>query len=650
MTFLYAKSYYLIFILLGFLAGAYFVWLIFRVWREGESSPFSRLRNYESSRVQTLVRYACLALAFLFLTVSLLRPQWGVKTQVSEASGIDVVFALDVSKSMQALDLSQDGGQLDRLTVSKSMIADFASQNPGNRYGLVVFAGEAFVSTPLTFDNAAFLTFLEGVSNADVGKQGTELGEALKASLDRFVSKDEAARGKAIILISDGGEEGETDYRELAKVAKEDGIAIYAVGIGSDEGVPIPESRDLFGRVNYKTFQGETVLTKLNDEPLKDIADMTGGKYYQADEGKDMVAIAKELEDLPKTTLSSETKSGAEDRYQIFLLPAFLFFIFFIMLPERRIWPFPLALVFLLSGCQSDLAFRYHNQKGNEANALGYYAEAIGKYDQARESSTALAYLADNNSAIAEYAEKDFSSALSRLQVLADGACKDKSRDYCDQVYYNLGNAYYRVGEIEVDKGKQKELWEKAIKAYEQDLEINKDDTAAKENIEFIKSKLAEAAKQEQADSQKKDGQSGSESEKSGEQSGQKGEGEKSGKEGAEKSDQAGQSGEEKGEQAGEKKDGEQAGEGQDKNGEQGQGQAASQSDELDEQTAAEAERYMQNMTQNERELQRFFRQNKNEQEQSQQDSFGIFNDPFFQNMMGGQLSDKTADPNEQDW
>lgn len=663
MNLLYLKSYYLIPVLALLAVGVYSIWTMAKTARENEANHFARLRNFASSLLQTRVRLLSLALALLLLALALLRPQWGQKTVVSEASGIDVVFALDVSKSMQALDLSASNNKSDRLTVSKALIADFVNKNQGNRYGLVVFAGEAFVSTPLTFDNAAFLTFLEGVGNADVAKQGTDLGEALKASLDRFVDKDKEPRGKAIVLLSDGGEEGETDYQELAEIAKKDGIAIYAIGIGSDEGVPIPEGADFFGRVTYKMHQGETVLTKLNDEPLKDIADITGGKYFHADEASDMAKISAELEDLPRTTLASEEKSGREDRYQFFLLPAFIFFLIFIMLPERRVWPFPLLLLLLLSGCQSDLAFRYHNQKGNDAYGQSYFDEAIDAYGQARESSDNLGYLAQNNAALADYAKKDFGSALSRLQEIVDSKCKDKSADNCDQVYYNLGNAYYRVGEIEADEDKQKELWEQAIKAYENDLTINKDDKDAQENIDFIKDRLAQLAEQQKAQGNKQEGQSGG-------QAGEKGRDGEEGKQGeGDKKDGEEENGGTDG-QNGEKKEGESdeqaaGNEPADKTGqEEGAGQAgvaqgenkdqaqdSANQDKLDENTAAQVQQYMQQMEQAQGDLQRYFRQNKNEQNQGAKDIFEqMFNDPFFGGMMGGQLSDKVSDPNEKDW
>ncbi len=663
MNLLYLKSYYLIPVLALLAVGAYSIWKMARTAQENGTSNFARLRNFASSLLQTRVRLFSLALALLFLSFALLRPQWGQKSSISEASGIDVVFALDVSKSMQAMDLSAGGNKSDRLMVSKALISDFVNKNQGNRYGLVVFAGEAFVSTPLTFDNAAFLTFLEGVGNADVAKQGTDLGEALKASLDRFVDKDKEARGKAIVLLSDGGEEGETDYEELAKLAKADGISIYAIGMGSDEGVPIPESTDFFGRVSYKMHNGETVLTKLNDEPLKDIADITGGKYFHADEASDMAKISKELEDLPRTTLASEEKSGIEDRYQLFLLPAFVFFLIFIMLPDRRIWPFPLLVILFLSGCQSDLAFRYHNQKGNEAYRQAYYDEAIGAYEKARASSDGFGYLAQNNSAVTDYAKKDFSSAFSRLQEIADGKCGDKSGEYCDWIYYNLGNTYYRVGEVETDKNKQRELWEQAIKAYESDLEINKEDKDAQENIDFIKEKLAKLAEQQKAQDSKQAGQSGG-------QAGEKGKDGEEGKQGeGDKKDGEEENGGTDG-QNGEKKEGESdkqaaGNEPADKTGqEEGAGQAggaqgenkdqaqdSANQDKLDENTAAQVQQYMQQMEQAQGDLQRYFRQNKNEQNQGAKNIFEqMFNDPFFGGMMGGQLSDKVSDPNEKDW
>jgi Ca-activated chloride channel family protein len=671
--FLYLLNYKAIFILLAALAGLYFIWLTIKTRRIFDGKPLSKLRNYESSPKQFYIKKTFLIASLIFLALAMLRPQWGVKTSTSEASGVDVVFAMDVSNSMKALDLSMNGNTVDRLTMAKSMVKDFVDNNPGNRYGLVVFAGEAFVSTPLTFDNSAFLTFLEGVSYEDVSKQGTDLGQALKASLGRFVNKDSEKRGKVIVLITDGGDDETSNYDDFAQVAKKDGIPVYAIGIGSDKGVAIPDSKDFFGRISYKTYQGKTVLTKLNEKPLKDIAGTTGGKYFQAKQGSDLRRITKDLSSMQKTTIKRDEKNGKEDKYQYFLLPAFLFFLFSLFLPDKKILPLLLVSIFVLSGCSVNPAFRYYNQKANDEYGKEYFPDAKKDYSKAEKYSKEFSYIAKNNKAIVEYAERDYTQVAVDIEGIVKEKCQDNAVKYCDQVFYNLGNAYYRIGEGQDDFSEKKDSWEKAIKSYEKDLAINKEDVAAQENIDFIKQKLSELE-----EGQKKDG--------SQNQSGQNQQGQEqnSQEKNEEKQDGQGQGGEAKDDQkkdgngsSGEQKKGEQdnknsSGEQQNnqsqdgqKQGEQGQdgqkqGENSQSSDasakNIDEQTQKQVEQYMKQMEDNSASLQQYFRQNKNKQDNASNDPFDdFFDDPFFKQMMGGdqfggQFKNNSTDPNAKDW
>ena len=323
--------YLLIFIPLLSLAG----FLIYKIYRKNkifDTTALAKMRDYDYSKSISLLKYIFLTLCLAALFLAVLRPAWGVKKSTIEAKGTDVVFTLDVSQSMKALDLSQNGSTISRLDAAKAMIASFISNHPENRYGLVIFAGEAFVSTPLTMDSSAFLTFLDGVDYNDVGTQGTDIGEALKASIDRFYSEQDKERGRSIVVISDGGEEAANDTAGFAKVAGQLGISIFTIGIGSTKGVPIPENTDYFGRVNYKEYQGRTVMTKLNEQPLKDIAAATGGQYFHAEKTGDLEKISRKLATLEATTLKSEAKAGREDRYQYFLLAAFLLFVFYLLI------------------------------------------------------------------------------------------------------------------------------------------------------------------------------------------------------------------------------------------------------------------------------------------------------------------------------
>lgn len=274
-----------------------------------------------------------LVFSFFFLIIGILRPQWGVSEQEIESKGIDIVFTLDISQSMNAFDFEVSGRKIDRLAISKAMIKEFVKQYPQNRFSLVVFAGDSFTTCPLTLDHEAFLTFLEGISTDDAKTPGTNLEEALATSLSRFQRDEEEKekRGNLIVLLSDG-EEMEGDFSESVEMAKLDNIPIVTVGIGNKEGSLIPTGRDMFGEIMYKKYKGEYVRTKLNEEPLQELANMTNGKYFHPQSAKEFLEIHSETEDLQKEVLKKiATKKG--EQFQYFLFFSFLFFLLGILLP-----------------------------------------------------------------------------------------------------------------------------------------------------------------------------------------------------------------------------------------------------------------------------------------------------------------------------
>jgi len=313
-----------------FLLGIFFIYKIYIKNANFNSSFLSKMRNYKYSKLLFFIRMLFLIISFILFFVSVLRPAWGINKKIVEAKGIDIVFTLDVSQSMKALDVEK--GSTDRLTLAKDMIAKFVSLHQGNRYGLVIFAGEAFVSSPLTMDNSAFLTFLDGVNYNDVGKQGTDINAALEASINRFYSEQDKNRGRSIVIISDGGEYTKYDISNFVKVVNDLNIKIFTIGVGSINGAPIPENRDVFGRVNYKKYQGKIVISKLNEKALKQIADKTDGEYFHAKKNSDLKKILNKLNLLRTTSIKTEQNVGLKDRYQYFLFPSLLFFLLYIFL------------------------------------------------------------------------------------------------------------------------------------------------------------------------------------------------------------------------------------------------------------------------------------------------------------------------------
>ncbi len=261
------------------------------------------------------------------------RPQWGTGLSKIQKKGLDIVFAVDVSKSMRALDFSQGNELISRLDATKYLIERFITKQKSDRIGLIEFAGESFVASPLTLDHTVFLSFLKNLSSDDLGKQGTNLAEAINVSLGRLEVQSFNKREKIILLFSDGDETISSEAEKMAKLAKTKNIKIFTIGIGSEKGMPIPEEQDAFGRIIYKKWKGETVLTSLNSDSLKKIAKITGGEYFHAEKISDLEYLAKKLEKLPKKLLKEEQTSPAAEKYFWFSFIGLLLFSSGFLLP-----------------------------------------------------------------------------------------------------------------------------------------------------------------------------------------------------------------------------------------------------------------------------------------------------------------------------
>jgi Ca-activated chloride channel family protein len=181
---------------------------------------FFNNQNFSPFREHALLQVLLLLFGLLLLLVALWRPQWGEEIQKTEKKGLDIVFAVDVSKSMNALDFSRGNQLISRLDAVRYLVEEFTKTRPSDRLGLVEFAGESFVASPLTLDHTVFLNFLQGISDDDLGIQGTNLSEAIEVSLARLEVQAPDERGKAIVLFSDGEETLSSDAEKMAEVAK----------------------------------------------------------------------------------------------------------------------------------------------------------------------------------------------------------------------------------------------------------------------------------------------------------------------------------------------------------------------------------------------------------------------------------------------
>lgn len=284
------------------------------------------------SKHKSWIRFIQLNLGILFLILSIANPQFGSKTEEVKRKGADIMIALDISNSMQAEDLYPT-----RLDRAKRSIQELIAQLKGDRIGIVVFAGEAFVQLPITTDYSAAKLFLQSIEPDLITTQGTDIGAAVNTCLKSF--DFDTPTSKSIIIISDG-ENHEESALDAAATASEQGVKIHTIGMGSEQGAPIP----LFyqnKKVGFrKDKDGKTIVSALNSDMLGQIAAKTNGVFVRASNSDSgMKVIFKELEAMEKTELGSKIYTDFEDRFQYLLLPAIIFLIIELIISNTKsIW------------------------------------------------------------------------------------------------------------------------------------------------------------------------------------------------------------------------------------------------------------------------------------------------------------------------
>jgi Ca-activated chloride channel family protein len=249
--------------------------------------------------------------------------------QEVKQTGIDVFILLDVSYSMNAEDIKPS-----RLEKAKYQISNLINKLRGDRIGLIIFAGQAYVQIPLTTDYSAANLFLSAVDVNSVPSQGTAIASAINLAVNSF---DSLATDKVIIAITDG-EDHEGDVMEAVENAVSQKIKIYAIGLGSSGGVPIPVYNKYGQSVGFKKDrQGNTVLTKLDEETLKRIAVEGNGKYFRGTNYEDYLdQIYTELGELEQAEFGVKKVTDYEDRFYYFLVPAILLLVIEFFISERK--------------------------------------------------------------------------------------------------------------------------------------------------------------------------------------------------------------------------------------------------------------------------------------------------------------------------
>lgn len=282
------------------------------------------------SNTKRVTKFIIFLTALALLIVSAANPQIGTRMEDVKQTGIDVFILLDVSLSMKAEDIKPN-----RLEKAKYQISSLIQKLQGDRIGLVIFAGEAYVQFPLTTDYSAANLFLNAVDFNSVSSQGTAIASAIQLATQSFDYK--TSTQKAIVLITDG-EDHEGDINKSVEEAVSKGILIYTIGLGSPEGVPIPITNARGEQVDFKKDnQGNLVLTKLDENTLKEIASSGKGKYYRGTNYDDhLQMIYNDLAKLEKSEFGTKKITDYEDRFYYFLWPGLFLLIVEFFITERK--------------------------------------------------------------------------------------------------------------------------------------------------------------------------------------------------------------------------------------------------------------------------------------------------------------------------
>lgn len=262
---------------------------------------------------------------YVCMVIALMQPRFGAKMQKVEREGVDIIVALDISRSMLAEDMRPN-----RFRRATHEIGKFIDLLGGDRIGLVVFAGESFVQCPLTLDYAAAHMFLETVTPEWVQVQGTAIGDAITTAKDAFVG--EQKKHKVLVVISDG-ENHQGKALEAAKAAAGEGVRIYTVGVGSKNGAPIPIRKHGGNVVYKKDAQGNVVMTRLNPVMLERIAETGNGKYFHAGVKLHMTHIYDEVMKMEKKRYNESRMQMYKQQYHIFVICALFFLCMSVCVP-----------------------------------------------------------------------------------------------------------------------------------------------------------------------------------------------------------------------------------------------------------------------------------------------------------------------------
>ncbi|WP_242094457.1 VWA domain-containing protein [Aestuariivivens sediminicola] len=320
--------------ILGVIPVLVLFFLVLQIWRHKAQKRFAdrnliKRLSPNKSLFKSVLKLAMLCMVFACLSIALVNPKVGTKLETVKREGVDIVFAVDVSKSMLAEDIAPN-----RLEKAKQLVTQIINNLASDRIGIIAYAGKAFPQLPITTDYAAAKMFLQNMNTDMLSSQGTAINEAI--NLAKTYYDDEEQTNRVLIIISDG-EDHSDEAASVAEEAYDEGIRIFTIGVGDLKGGPIPEKKNGVV-VNYKkNSEGETVITKLNEETLQNIANEANGAYINGKSTDDVVETIREiLNTMDKTEFEAKQFSDFKAQFQWFLGFAIFFLVLDIFLLERK--------------------------------------------------------------------------------------------------------------------------------------------------------------------------------------------------------------------------------------------------------------------------------------------------------------------------
>ena len=443
------------------------------------------------SAARQKVRIGLIVAAVALAIITLARPQWGFTWEESKQKGLDIVVAIDTSKSMLAEDIAPN-----RLARAKLAALDLMQQAKSDRLGLVAFAGSAFLQCPLTIDDNAFRQSVESLDVNIIPQGGTALAEAITTALGAF---KEGNNFKVLVLLTDG-EDNDEGALAAAEAAAKEGMKIFTIGIGTADG-ELLRVKDAKGRTDYiRDDQGNVVKSRLNEGLLQQIAGATEGGFYLPLRGAKTIdtLYEKGLAPLPKSEGQEKMVKRYHERYHWPLAAVIGLLLAEMLLPERKrvkeskvqspkskaqasAVAAILALLLLpgIAGASPASALKEF-AAGNYTNALTEYERLLAAQTKLQKpedlrlhfNAGAAAYRSTNYDA----AVRHFTSALAARELQLQAAA-----------YYNLGNTQFRQGAAAKDLDALQASWELAIKSFQSAVALDKNDADAAFNLAFVK-------------------------------------------------------------------------------------------------------------------------------------------------------------------